>query len=76
MARRVEDLILLMPLISGPDFRDAAIVPIPWRSPDNVTLAEAAHHFLHEQRRRGADTGNEGNRPQSCQHPREGRRSC
>ncbi len=40
MARRVEDLILLMPLISGPDFRDAAIVPVPWRSPDNVTVAK------------------------------------
>ena len=40
MARRVEDLILLMSLISGPDFRDAAVVPVPWRSPDAVTLAK------------------------------------
>lgn len=40
MARRVEDLILLLPLIAGPDFRDAAIVPVPWRSPDTVTFAK------------------------------------
>jgi amidase len=38
MARRVEDLILLMPVISGPDFRDAAVLPVPWLSPDSVTL--------------------------------------
>jgi amidase len=40
MARRVEDLILLLPLIAGPDFRDAAVVPVPWRSPDKVALAK------------------------------------
>ncbi len=40
MARRVEDLILLLPLIAGPDFRDAAVVPVPWRSPDSVSVAK------------------------------------
>ena len=40
MARRVEDLILLLPLLAGPDFRDAAVVPVPWRSPDTVALAK------------------------------------
>lgn len=38
MARRVKDLALIAPLISGPDFRDAACVPIPWASPDAVDL--------------------------------------
>jgi amidase len=45
MARRVEDLILLLPLIAGPDFRDAAIVPVPWRSPESVTLAKLRVSF-------------------------------
>ena len=29
-----------MPIIAGPDFRDAAIVPVPWRSPETVTVAK------------------------------------
>jgi amidase len=36
MARRVEDLTLILPIISGPDFRDAAIVPMPWNDPAQV----------------------------------------
>jgi amidase len=38
MARRVEDLILLMPILSGPDYIDAAIVPMPWPDPAKVDL--------------------------------------
>jgi amidase len=38
LARRVEDLILILPLISGPDFRDAAIVPVPWSDPASVQI--------------------------------------
>jgi len=38
MARRVEDLILILPVISGPDMRDAAIVPAPWSDPDKVEI--------------------------------------
>jgi amidase len=35
MARYVEDLALLLPVISGPDYRDASVIPVPledWRA--------------------------------------------
>jgi amidase len=38
MARRVEDLILITPIISGPDFRDASCAPVPWADPAKVDL--------------------------------------
>ncbi len=39
IARRVDDLALVLPLIAGPDFRDHATVPMPLGRPDDVTLA-------------------------------------
>jgi amidase len=38
MCRKVEDLALITPIISGPDFRDAACAPVPWRDPARVDL--------------------------------------
>jgi amidase len=38
LARWVEDLELITPIISGPDFIDAAIVPAPWLEPKDVDL--------------------------------------
>jgi amidase len=38
MARRVEDLILITPIIAGPDDLDASIVPAPFRSAGDVDL--------------------------------------
>ncbi|MFT6855686.1 MAG: amidase [Cyclobacteriaceae bacterium] len=38
MARRVEDLIMLMPLMSGPDGIDAAVVPMPWPDPAVIDI--------------------------------------
>jgi amidase len=38
MARYVEDLALLLPLIAGPDWHDPAIVPVPLRDPGEVEL--------------------------------------
>jgi amidase len=38
MTRRVEDLTLITPIISGPDYRDAACAPVPWRDPAEVDL--------------------------------------
>jgi amidase len=32
MARRVEDLSLLMPIVAGPDFIDCAQYPMPWKT--------------------------------------------
>jgi amidase len=39
MCRKVEDLALITPIISGPDFRDAACAPVPWPDPAAVDLA-------------------------------------
>src|SRR5262245_61923750 len=38
MTRRVEGLALITPLISGPDFSDAACAPVPWADPSKVDL--------------------------------------
>jgi amidase len=38
LARRVEDIALITPLIAGPDFQDAACAPVPWADPATVDL--------------------------------------
>jgi amidase len=38
MTRRVEDLMLITPLIAGPDFKDASCSPVPWADPAAVKL--------------------------------------
>ena len=38
MARKVEDLVLILPIIAGPDYLDAAIVPVPLKNPGEVGL--------------------------------------
>jgi len=38
LARRVEDLKLILPIIAGPDYIDAAIVPMPLENPDTVNI--------------------------------------
>ena len=40
MARFVEDLVLLLPVISGPDWIDPAIVDMPLRNPSDVDLGK------------------------------------
>jgi amidase len=40
MARKVEDLALLMPILSGPDDLDCAILPMPWTDPSTVDLSK------------------------------------
>jgi amidase len=49
LARRVEDLTLILPLISGPDFVDAAIVPMPWAPPEQVDLKKLRIAFYTDQ---------------------------
>ena len=39
IARRVEDLALLLPILSGPDTHDAAMAPVPLGDPAAVTLS-------------------------------------
>jgi len=46
MARRVEDLILITPIIAGPDYEDAAIVPAPFRSAADVELKKLRVAFF------------------------------
>lgn len=38
MARRVEDLSLILPIIWGPDGKDTSIAPVPFPNPDRVVL--------------------------------------
>jgi len=38
MARYVEDLITALPIISGPDGKDPAVIPMPLGNPENVRL--------------------------------------
>jgi amidase len=46
MARRVEDLVLITPIISGPDYLDAAMVPAPFRSAADVQLPKLRVAFF------------------------------
>ncbi len=38
LARRVEDLNLITEIISGPDYKDAAMIPIPWKAPAGIDV--------------------------------------
>jgi len=40
LARKVEDLSLIMPIIAGPDDLDAAILPMPWADPLKVDISK------------------------------------
>ncbi len=46
MTRRVEDIALITPLISGPDFRDASCAPVPWADPAAVDLKKLRGAFF------------------------------
>ena len=46
MCRRVEDLALITPIISGPDFRDVACAPVPWRDPARVDMKSLRVAFV------------------------------
>jgi len=46
IARHVEDLALALPIISGPDFRDASIVGMPLLDPKAVNLSELKLAFF------------------------------
>jgi len=69
MARRVEDLILILPIISGPDFRDAAIVPVPWKDPNKVEVAKLRVAFY-------PTSGGEETTPETREAVRRSARFC
>jgi len=48
LARRVEDLGFILPIIAGPDFRDAAIIPMPWKDPATVQVSKLRVAFYVE----------------------------
>jgi amidase len=48
IARRVEDLALALPIISGPDFRDHSIVGMPLGDPRNATLRDLKVAYFEE----------------------------
>jgi amidase len=45
MVRRVEDIALITPIISGPDFKDASCAPVPWADPAKVELKKLKVSF-------------------------------
>jgi amidase len=53
MTRRVEDIALITPIISGPDYRDASCAPVPWADPAKVDLKKLRVAFC-------ADNGAQG----------------
>lgn len=46
LARYVEDLKLILPIILGPDQKDAAIHPVPWTDPDSVQIKNLAYAWF------------------------------
>jgi amidase len=40
MSRYVEDLVLILPIISGVDWKDPAIIPMPLGNPDDVDISK------------------------------------
>jgi amidase len=48
LARRVEDLDLITSIIAGPDYKDAAMVPMPWSDPAAVSVKSLRVAFYAE----------------------------
>ncbi|WP_162418262.1 amidase [Cyclobacterium roseum] len=48
MARYVKDLDLLTPIMAGPDFKDAAVVPMPWPDYQKVDISQLKVAFFPE----------------------------
>ena len=46
LCRRVEDLNLITPIISGPDFHDVSCAPVPWADPTAVDLKKLKVAFF------------------------------
>ena len=57
MARRVEDLALLLPIIAGPDGDDPHVVPVAARRPGRGRRSGASGRRIHRQRDPDADAG-------------------
>jgi amidase len=53
MCRRVEDVALITPIISGPDFRDASCAPVPWADPAAVDLKKLKVAFCADNKATG-----------------------
>ena len=66
MARYVEDLGLLLPIIAGPDWRDPVIVPAPLGEAADVALPSLRMAFYWRQRHRHAHAGDCAGRRTSC----------
>jgi amidase len=50
MCRRVEDLTLITPIISGPDYHDASCAPVPWADPAKIDLKKLKVAFCADNR--------------------------
>ena len=67
IARRVEDLALALPIIAGPDFRDASIVGMPLLDPKAVTISGLEACLFRRRRRRQPDQGDRRRRARQRQ---------
>lgn len=52
MSRYVEDLLLVLPILSGPDGQDPEVVPVPWKNPARVNVSSLRVVFYTDQGRR------------------------
>lgn len=59
MTRRVEDLVLITPIISGPDYRDASCAPVPWADPAKVELKKLRVAFCVDNKATGTNATDE-----------------
>jgi amidase len=53
MARRVEDIALITPIIAGPDYHDASCAPVPWADPAKVELKKLKVAFCADNKATG-----------------------
>jgi amidase len=59
MTRRVEDLALITPIISGPDYHDASCAPVPWADPAKVDLKKLKVAFCTDNGSKGRNATDE-----------------
>ena len=63
IARRVEDLALLLPIIAGPDGEDPHVAPVPLGDPAAVDVRRPARRVVRRQRHPSPDARDDGDGP-------------
>ena len=63
IARRVDDLALILPVIAGPDGEDPHVAPVALGDPADVAICRPARRVVRGQRRAHADDRDDDHRP-------------